>query len=78
MNILRYSCDNVWTCGEYFDCIGIILYFYEYCEFRVNNNKNYEFGWHYALLPVRKRSMEMAIVKHCYAYSEQTNRNNYI
>jgi len=35
------------------------------------------FGWHYALLTVSKRNMEMPTVKHCYAHCEGINRNNY-
>jgi len=43
--------------------------------------KNYEFGWHYARLTVRKEvwkeNWEIANVKHCYTHYEWIKGNSY-
>jgi len=53
MIILRYSYEHFGIEENNLLYRLIILYFYEYCGLRV---KNYEFGWHYALLTIWKKN----------------------
>jgi hypothetical protein len=73
MIILRYSYDNFVT-EENILCTGWSFYIFLILWTKI---KNYEFGWQCALLTLRKSSMGMAIVKHCYAHCEWINKNNY-
>ena len=53
MFTLRYSYDNFGIEENNILYRLIILYFYEYWD---QQQKNYEFGWHYALLAVWKKN----------------------
>jgi hypothetical protein len=73
MFILRCSYDNFVT-EENIYCTG--WPFYIFMNIGINS-KNYEFGWHYALLTVWEKNWEIANVKHCYAHCERIDRNSY-
>ena len=55
--------------------------FYIFLILGLTSKKNYEFGWHYALLTLRKEvwkeNWDIANVKHCYAQCKRIDGNSY-